>query len=401
MKIVLYKRNAAGHPISWSIDNINGLIEVKYGLVGKDLRVERFSPTLKTAAKEIESRINQKRKEGYKKLSEIYDNAPADLSGDNVKLNYLNAYLPKYNTDGEDKEMVMKAKVFEYDKLFAKGTNYLGQYKINGCRCTVRATTEGADVFRPYRLEFFSREGIKWRMDYLEEYLVSIIPDDFIQGMIDGDFILDGEVYLPGHKINEINHFIKDKTCLQHKLLQFWCYDIAVDNIIQRDRTEILLRNFGKFSMPDCSKDAHFNNKNTFVLLPTINVKDDTTAILLRDTAIDIGFEGAILRKADAEYQFGKRNSAMWKFKKIFDGKFKILDIVPEGSRRSSLPIFICKNDINDTTFKCKIRGSFSEQESYLQNKEKYIGLYLFVEYRERSGVDELPFHAVGTYITY
>lgn len=396
----LYKRNAAGNPIEWRIyPTLGGHIGVEYGVVGHSPRVETFAPTMKNIVDEIKSRINQKRKEGYKKISELHDNAPDEIPIASHLYDYLNTYLPYVNTTGDGTELCMLAKVFQYDKLF-KNTDFLGQYKINGLRCTIRATKENSNIFMPYRFKFYSREGKEWKLEYLEEYLMNIISSDFLEAMIDGDLAIDGELYLPGYKVNDINHFVKDRTCPEHKLLQFWCYDIAVENMIQSKRIELLIDNFGKFILPDATKEVHLNNKNNFVLLPTRPIADDDYAILFRDLAIEIGFEGAIFRDANKEYQFGKRNAAMWKFKKLLDGKFKILDIIPEGTRRENLPKFICKNDINDETFECKIKGDFTTQEYYLTNKDKFIGLYLHVEYRERSGIKEVPFHGIGLKVT-
>ena len=120
--------------------------------------------------------------------------------------------------------------------------------------------------------------------------------------------------------------------------------------------------------------------------------------IKYKDNFIDSGFEGLILRNPSAEYQFGKRNQAMFKFKKVDDGKFIIVDIKSEH-KRSDLPLFVCRNDINDELFECSINKPQDEQRGYLANKEKYIGKYMFVEYRERSGVNQLPFHARGIYV--
>ena len=106
-----------------------------------------------------------------------------------------------------------------------------------------------------------------------------------------------------------------------------------------------------------------------------------------------IGFEGLILRNPDKEYQYGARNSAMIKYKKSTDGRFKIVDIYPEGIKRQDIPLILVKNDINDATFEVHIGGSFEYQKSILENKEKYIGKTLFIEYGERSGVNQVPFH--------
>ena len=109
------------------------------------------------------------------------------------------------------------------------------------------------------------------------------------------------------------------------------------------------------------------------------------------------GFEGLVIRDEAASYQFGgKRNQSMMKFKRIEDGKFAIVDIVPEGRTRANLGKFILKNDINDELFTCTLNAPQSVQEDILLHKEDYLnGDYIgLVEYRERSGQLQVPFHA-------
>jgi hypothetical protein len=83
----------------------------------------------------------------------------------------------------------------------------------------------------------------------------------------------------------------------------------------------------------------------------------------------------------------------MIKYKKHTDGVFKILDIYPEGNKREDLPLFKCKNDINDETFECHLSASFDFQKEILKNREKYIGKSLNIQFSERSGVNFVPFH--------
>ena len=118
-------------------------------------------------------------------------------------------------------------------------------------------------------------------------------------------------------------------------------------------------------------------------------------AIFRRNQFIDLGFEGLILRNPSAEYQFGKRNQAMFKFKKVDDGKFIIVDITSEH-KRSDLPLFVLRNDINDELFECSINKPQDVQREIFANKENYIGKYMLVEFRARSGVNQVPFHARG-----
>ena len=74
---------------------------------------------------------------------------------------------------------------------------------------------------------------------------------------------------------------------------------------------------------------------------------------------------------------------------------FTIVDIIPE-TKRSELPVFILRNDINEECFNCSINESHVQQEEYLRRKYNYIGKKMLVEYRARSGVNQLPFHARG-----
>ena len=75
------------------------------------------------------------------------------------------------------------------------------------------------------------------------------------------------------------------------------------------------------------------------------------------------------------------------------DGYFKILDIIPEGAKRSNFSKFVLKNDINEEQFECMPIGSADVRESYLADRDKYIGKLAFVEYRTRSGVKQVPAH--------
>lgn len=164
----------------------------------------------------------------------------------------------------------------------------LGQYKINGLRCIITAYAQN-DMFKPTRLRFQSREGITWHtLGYLEDYLLSVIPTNVIGDMIDGYVALDGEIYLPGHSINEINHFVKDPNCLENKLLQFWCYDIMMEG----NQTN---RNCYRYHIhiPTLFADinTHLNNKERLIILPHRIVSTDNEAIEARNHYINIGLK--------------------------------------------------------------------------------------------------------------
>lgn len=390
----LYRRNNFGQPCVWIATPFDFTsIEVYHGIVGKTI-THYIIYTSRKPEDEVKSRIAAKRKAGYKLLSELKDNTTLPVEGE--LLSYLSAYLPAYRTTADGSLLPMLAKVYDNvnNKLFNKVPYYLGQWKINGLRCFISAYVNSGNMFKSIGLKFQSREGTYWNsLSYLEDYLLSVLDNKLLERMVDENYILDGEVYLPGHTVNEINHFVKDPKCAENKLLQYWCYDIAIEDTMQDERMNFLLSRQGNCVKTFTSKEAHLNNKDRLIVLPNLSINDNDTAVRCRDTYIALGFEGLIMRKPDAEYQYGKRNQSMIKFKAVTDGKFKIIDIYPEGVKRPDIPLLLCRNDVNDATFECHLSETLDFQREVLKNKKQFIGKVLFITYGERSGVNDVPFH--------
>lgn len=389
----LYRKDNYGKPNVWFACPNDGMsVTVYHGILGGAITTEYFK-TMRLPEEDVRSRFDAKRKSGYKYLSEIRDSHSLPVEEELIQ--FITTYMPEIRTNAEGKTLAMLAKTFdnENNKLFKKQNWFLAQWKINGLRCFVRAE-ETNDLFKPIRLVFQSREGEIWNsLPYLEEDLLDIIPDWMLKQMCYEQIVLDGEVYIPGFTVNQINHAVKDVKAPENKLVQYWCYDIAVDGLTAESRHMFLYDNLKEW-IPDWhQKVEHINNKKCFVLLPTQIVTDEDRAVTLRNRYIDMGFEGLILRNPIMDYQFGKRNLSMIKYKKATDGIFTIIDIYPEGTKRSDLPLFKCLNDINNATFECHIGGSFDYQRKFLENPEQYIGKKLLIEYGERSGVNQLPFH--------
>lgn len=390
--MILYKRNAKGDPIVWQIEKANDGYKVSYGAVCGHIHEEIISGKL-VKANEIESRIKAKRKEGYKELSELKDSGPIEIKDNIALVNYLYTYLPKNNTTDEGFVLPMLAKVLKDNKPFNK-RKYLGQYKINGVRCIVGAVKTN-DMFNPIRLTYRSREGTDWttKLTWMDEVILPAIKDDLLDAMLEEGACLDGELYIPGYKVNDINSFVKNEKLPQHLLLQYWCYDIAIDNMSYEARRKFKVDNINRLCYTFDTYEQHLNNKSKLILLPDVVISDINDATRFRDKFIGLGFEGLIVRDVNSAYQFGARNLAMLKYKRVDDAKFKIVDVVPEGVR-TNLCKLVLRNDINDELFECTLNFDHSRQEYILKNKEKYIGKYATVEFRERSGKLNLPFHA-------
>lgn len=391
----LYRRNNAGSPCVWYAEIIDRVtLKLHYGILGKTITTELVTSFRRSSA-ELESRIATKRKTGYKYLSEVKDNVILPVEEIHT-ISYLEAYLP-YNRDTADGALLpMLAKLYDNkdDKLFRNNETWIIQPKINGLRCFIGAKRNQGDMFKPVKLIFQSREGTYWNsLDHLEDYLLTNLPAELINLMIENNYILDGELYLYGYAVNEINHFVKDPKDSNNKLLQYWCYDIAILEMCQKNRLHILDEYIGGYTHNITTENHHKNINDRLVYVEYSYCTSHTIATNRRDMYIRIGFEGLIGRDPDKEYQYGKRNSAMWKYKKVTDGIFTIVNIKPEGIKRPDIPLLVLKNDINDATFSVHITGSFEYQKSILNNTERYLQTKVIVEYGERSGVEQLPFH--------
>lgn len=390
----LYRRNNNGMPTVWwaSFNSDTNSIAVFYGLVRGNIRKEVYTVTQKDGNKELESRYNEKIKQGYQYLNEIcdmQDRPPVEDENSLELFNFLNTYLPKDLSNGNSNLLLpMLAKTYN-GNVWKKVSCMYGQYKINGLRCIITAYTQN-DMFKPIRLRFQSREGIIWNtLDNLSDYLLSIIPANIIRDMIDGYVALDGEIYLPGYTINQINHFVKDANCVENKLLQFWCYDIMMEgNQAHRNMYRYHIKKPTSFN----SIKEHYNNKERLIILHNKYITNDNEAIDARNHFINLGFEGLILRNAKTNYQYGRRRANyMEKFKDAAEGDFIILDIYKEKKR--DLPILLCKNDINNEKFETRLSVSHIVQQEVLFDSQSYIGRTVHIEYGERSGVARVPFH--------
>lgn len=390
----LYRRNNNGMPTVWwaSFNSDTNSIAVFYGLVRGNIRKEVYTVTQKDGNKELESRYNEKIKQGYQYLNEIcdmHDRPPVEDENSLELFNFLNTYLPKDLSNGNSNLLLpMLAKTYN-GNVWKKVSCMYGQYKINGLRCIITAYTQN-DMFKPIRLRFQSREGIIWNtLENLSDYLLSIIPANILRDMIDGYVALDGEIYLPGYTINQINHFVKDANCVENKLLQFWCYDIMMEgNQAHRNMYRYHIKKPTSFN----SIKEHYNNKERLIILHNKYITNDNEAIDARNHFINLGFEGLILRNAKTNYQYGRRRANyMEKFKDATEGDFIIIDIYKEKKR--DLPILLCKNDINNEKFETRLSTSHIVQQEVLFDSQSYIGRTVHIEYGERSGVARVPFH--------
>ena len=73
---------------------------------------------------------------------------------------------------------------------------------------------------------------------FRDEILLPKISKELLDMMIEEGVCLDGELYLPGYSVNDINSFVKNTQLAQHYKLQYWCYDICCENMSAESRKD-------------------------------------------------------------------------------------------------------------------------------------------------------------------
>jgi len=361
------------------------MIVTRSGYFNENLSYFSSVPTMSSIQKEYNSRINKKRKEGYKSLHDFNIGSP-----DNLVVNFalLDSFLPITNLDNNWNLKPMKCQTFVAGKIKYPR---IGQPKYNGIRGTIRLETFDND---PNSL--FSKKETRAVIRSMEgmEYVVpNVLHDANTIFKWFSTIALDGELYIHGYRLNEINSSIpkiingKLSNCSRANLtpkLVFKAFDLSIENEAQLARLEYL---------DTICKIGGANVYNYIEASDYKIVYSDAEAYVYAKECIANGYEGAVFRDIEAEYRFGSRPSTIHKLKFFQDGEFEILDVVPKHAT-PQLGMFVCRNDINDHTFEVNPMGDTTYQKSILINKDKYIGKMATVKYYERSGVKDVPFHA-------
>jgi len=336
----LYKRAANGAIRKWMVSvyeepfgqfnvqrlagQVNGTFTpaIDYDVQGKNIgRANETTPEYQ-AEFNAQSYWNKKRDEGYKTLSEIGVSTEAELW----------SALPQYNTDAQGNIKPMLAKTVDWTKVKFP---VLVQPKLDGVRCLM--------VVKNGEVSFLSRSGKYYTtLAHIEaEMLLKIEGDD--------DFILDGEVYSHEISFQEIISAVKAQGPNSTKL-HFRAYDVVNDRV-QLDRLKELVTYIRGMDF----KFIHIVNTEV------ANNKDEV--LEMHKNAVEIGYEGAMIRFLDGKYKQGVRSSELLKVKEFNEEEFDCYELTT-GKREEDV-IALCRT-AEGKEFKAKMMGTREEKEELM-----------------------------------
>lgn len=342
--ITLYRKNALGIG-RWSIWNEGAVICISHSstLDGASIHhteVVESGKQSRTLAEQVQSRINSRvskqRDKGY--VESIEDAAQGAF-------NQLGLLPP------------MLAQSY---KGSVNGKNAWIQRKLNGLRCLI---TRQDGVLIAY-----TRKGKV--IESIHEILAEV--DQFLS---EGDTI-DGELYSHGTSLQTIQSWVKRRQSNTSQLLYAMYDQMSPDSFSDRHN-----------SLIDMAAAKGFKRS---IVLPKYPFEDDENRAKLFAEARTKKFEGLMIRLDGYGYESNKRSASLLKDKAVFDTEVIVKDIV-----LSSKGVPVCVVWYEGKVFNVTAPGSHKQRLIDYNEKDKYIGRRLTVEYRELTD-DGIPFHAVG-----
>lgn len=107
------------------------------------------------------------------------------------------------------------------------------------------------------------------------------------------------------------------------------------------------------------------------------------------------GYEGCMVRSADAPYEEGKRSYHLQKLKEFDDKEYKIVGVERGVGKMADCAIFVCVTE-DGTEFRCKMEGKLDDLKKYVDDPSLAIGKMLTTQFQGLTGKSKVPRFPVG-----
>ena len=258
------------------------------------------------------------------------------------------------------------------------------QYKLNGMRLVYGERWDGAP-----QGEFMTRKGVAYPLSHLQAESDRLLHtvNTLLQGVTSHCQVLDGEVYRHGWKLQKILSAVKKYQPKVTEELNYYLFDLYVVGLPFKERYELL--------------QVAFNSSHRLTPYKHLSLLDQIPWVGnhqgLEDysqTALKANFEGVMVKDLTAFYAQGRRTTAMFKYKPIYDIEGEIIAITPDKQARA---MFLCRLK-DGTELKVTPKMGTTGRKVILSEPNKWIGKWITIEYRDLSE-DNIPQHGIGIVI--
>lgn len=254
----------------------------------------------------------------------------------------------------------------------------LAQPKLDGIRLLIKKRADGS-------VELTTRNGKTVKSSdfgLLGERVSSC-------GAIPPGVILDGEMYLHDHMFQVLTSMFKNgEPGLVYNVYDI--YDTREPNMGTQQRQALLDSIFGEMKGSELS--------GRMVRVSTWNLPSESDVKPAHDQAVEQGYEGLMLRNADAPYEPGKRSGHLLKYKVFMTDEYVIADVVEADGNDKGTAVFVCRTE-GGQEFNVRLKATREQRRSDWQahqmDPRAFAGKLLTVKYQELTGAG-LPRFPVG-----
>lgn len=320
-------------------------------------------------------------------LKEYRDKGYKDVDDNTFNLNpeAVNKIAGEFKTNQEGLLKPMLAKQYQdvaRKEVFNK--KYFASRKINGARCLI--------YYKNGEIHTHSRGAISY--DFVLDHIISH-PLLIKLFKANPNLIMDGEIYKHGWTLNKISGICRSqKTAYDGDPLEFYFYDIVDVNLTFIERLKKMLKIKQLLNLSFNPEREWKEDELKIQFVPQKPVSGFDNMMKLHDQYVSEGWEGLVIRLAEAKYGPGKRTNDMIKIKKYFDAEYQIIGITPgnlEGREIEDM-CFLMTTE-NGQQFNAKPVGSREVKQQYWDNQSNIIGKMATLKYFEMSGKEgsEIP----------
>lgn len=198
------------------------------------------------------------------------------------------------------------------------------------------------------------------------------------------DCVLDGELFAPGMKFEQMAHFIR-KPAPQPggEALEYHVFDMVSDTNFE-DRSRWL-------------ELAFEHAKPPLMLVPTVPVVDETELLAEFEVFVAEGHEGAMVRNRLGGYHSHPthRSNDLQKIKEFDDAEWPIVGVKEGKGKLAGHAVFTCRTK-NGVEFDVKLKGDTAALKAFFEHPETAVGKLLTVQYQGLTGKAGVPRFPVG-----
>ena len=235
-------------------------------------------------------------------------------------------------------------------------------YKIDGIRCIISIANGKAKCT--------SRTGN-------ELFNLGHITDELL-GVTD-DIIIDGELYSDKHSFEEIVSIVRKSKSEDPRMLDIYFYAFDIIN----DKT---------YHQRVVNLDFLTSRVNNTKIVPWKIASSEERMLSFHKEAIELGYEGTMVRNLDSKYKPNKRSYDLLKYKEFIDNEFLITGWKTGKGKFANIPTFELIT-LDKKTFEATPKGNEAIRAEYMANADSYIGLRATVRFFEYTadGIPRFP----------